>query len=47
LRAGLHRIDVRFVRRAAEQRFEVKWLRPGQKDFEPLPATALIRPAGN
>lgn len=47
LRAGLHRIDVRFVRRAPQQRFEVKWLRPGQKDFEPLPATALIRPAGN
>ena len=47
LRAGLHRIDVRFVRRAADQRFEVKWLQPGQKDFEPLPATALLRPAGN
>jgi hypothetical protein len=44
LRAGLHRLDVRFVRRKAVQRFEVKWLRPGQKDFEPLPPASLIRP---
>ena len=45
LRAGLHRLDVRFLRRSAEQRFEVKWLRPGQKEFEVLPQAALIRPA--
>ena len=47
LRAGLHRLDVRFVRRAAGQRFEVKWLRPGQKDFEMLPHASLIRPVAN
>jgi len=47
LRAGLRRIDIRFVRRNAEQRFDVKWLRPAQQTFEPLPAAALIRPAEN
>jgi len=47
LRAGLHRLDVRFVRRTAGQRFEVKWLRPGQKDFEPLPQASLLLPVKN
>jgi hypothetical protein len=45
LRAGLHRLDLRFVMRHPGQRFELKWQPPGQKDFEPLPHGALILPA--
>ena len=44
LTSGLHRMDVRFVPRSAGQRFELKWLRPGQKDFELLPWSGLIAP---
>ena len=45
LRAGLHRLDLRFVMRDPSQRFELKWLPPGQKEFELLPQDMLILPA--
>jgi len=44
LRSGLHRFDLRFRPRNNTQRFELKWLRPGQKDFELLPQSLLIAP---
>jgi len=44
LTSGLHRMDLRFVPRRSGQRFELKWLRPGQKDFELLPWSVLIAP---
>jgi lipoteichoic acid synthase len=45
LRAGLRRLDLRFVMRDPSQRFELKWQPPGRKDFEALPDGALILPA--
>ena len=47
LRSGMHRFDLRFRPRNNRQRFEVKWLRPGQKDFEPLPESLLIAPVAS
>jgi hypothetical protein len=44
LTAGLHRIDFRFVARDAQQHFELKWLRPGERTYEPFPLQYLIAP---
>jgi Sulfatase len=44
LTAGLHRVDLRFVARNSRQHFELKWLRPGEKAFEPFPQPSMIRP---
>lgn len=44
LTAGLHRIDLRFVARNDQQRFELKWLRPGERAYEPFPQHALVAP---
>jgi lipoteichoic acid synthase len=47
LTAGLHRFDLRFVARNSRQRFELKWLRPGEKAFEPFPQQSLVLPQAN
>jgi hypothetical protein len=44
LTAGLHRVDLRFVARTSQQRFELKWLRPGERLYEPFPQESLIAP---
>ena len=44
LTAGLHRIDFRFVARDPQQRFDLKWLRPGERTYEPFPQQSLIAP---
>jgi sulfatase-like protein len=44
LTAGLHRVDFRFVARNSRQRFELKWLRPGERAYEPFPQQTLIAP---
>jgi hypothetical protein len=47
LRSGMHRLDLRFRARNNTQRFELRWLRPGQKDFERLPESLLIAPGAS
>jgi hypothetical protein len=44
LRAGIHRLDVRFVDRGGGERLQLRWLPPGAKQFAEFPQHELILP---
>jgi hypothetical protein len=47
LSAGLHRIDLRYIRRRENQELRVQWMPPGARRFSPFPQNALILPQGS
>jgi hypothetical protein len=47
LTAGLHRIDLRYIRRGEPKGLRVQWLPPGARKFSVFPPSALILPEGS